>query len=104
AAGKAKEHELNAMLKACAAELTKQAGNLKNSHTRLSGEVASVLADLRSRGIATDIPGLDLLLKQKTSTAREAAAIEQKEAERKQTPEQRATLRQELKEVREKMD
>lgn len=103
AALKTKEKELNAMLKGCATELTKQAGHLKNCHTRLSAEVATTLADLRSRGIVTDIPGLELLLKQKTSTAREVAAVEQKADELKQAREQRAKLRKELKGVREEM-
>jgi DNA repair ATPase RecN len=103
AAVKTKENELNTMLKICATELTKQAGQLKHSHSRMSSEVATVLADLRSRGIVTDIPGLDLLLKQKTSTAREVAAVEQKEDQREQAREQRDRLLTELKEVRDKM-
>jgi len=79
------------------------AGELKASHQRMSGEVATKLADLKARGLATDIPGLELLLRQKTSVAREIAAVEQRANERKQCLEQRIKLRTELKEVREEM-
>jgi DNA repair ATPase RecN len=100
---KQKELELNALLKSCAKELTKLAGELKGSHQRMSGIVATKLADLKARGLATDIPGLELLLRQKTSVAREIAAVEQRSDELKQCREQRKKLRAELKEVRDKM-
>ena len=103
AAVKQKELELNTLLKSCAKELTKLAGELKVSHQRMSGEVATKLADLKARGLATDIPGLESLLRQKTSVAKEIAAVEQRSDERKQCQEQRRKLRAELKEVREKM-
>jgi hypothetical protein len=100
---KQKEIELNVMLKSCAKELTKLAGELKVSHQRMSGEVATKLADLKARGIATDIPGLEALLRQKTSVAGEIAKVEQRTDELKQCRGQRVNLRVELKEVREKM-
>lgn len=103
AAVKQKELELNTMLKSCAKEFTKLAGELKVSHQRMSGEVATKLADLKARGLATDIPGLEALLRQKTSVAGEIAKVEQRTDERKQCREQRVKLRAELKEVREKM-
>ena len=46
---------------------------------------------------------MELLLRQKTSVAREIAAVEQRANERKQCLEQRIKLRTELKEVREEM-
>jgi uncharacterized FlaG/YvyC family protein len=100
---KQKELELNTLLKACARELKKLAGELKVSHQRMSGEVATTLADLKARGVAIDTAGLELLLRQKTSGAREIAKIEQRTYERQQCREQRTKLRGELKEVREKM-
>lgn len=100
---KQKEQELKTLLKSCAKELVKFAGELKVSHQRMSGEVAKKLADLKARGIATDIPGLEQLLRQKTSIAREIAAVEQRTNERKQCREQRTKLRTELAEVREQM-
>lgn len=103
AAVKQKELELNALLKSCAKELTKLGGELKVSHQRMSGEVATKLADLKARGLATDIPGLESLLRQKTSVAKEIAGVEQRTGEREQCREQRTKLRAELKEVREKM-
>jgi len=103
AAVKQKELELNALLKSCAQQLTALVGKLKVSHQRMSGEVAAKLADLKARGIATDIPGLELLLRQKTSVAKEIAGIEQRTEERKQCVEQRMKLRSDLKEVRDKM-
>jgi len=98
-----KELELNAILKSCAKELTRLAGELKVSHQRMSGEVATMLGDLKSRGFATDIPGLEALLRQKTLVAKEIAGIEQRTEERKQCWEQRTKLLMELKEVREEM-
>jgi hypothetical protein len=103
AAIKQKELEINAMLKTCAAELTQIVTTLKISHQRMSGEVAIKLADLKSRGLTADIPGLELLLRLKTSAAREIAGVEQKTDERKQCQEQRAKLRAELSDIRASM-
>src|SRR5207247_9566644 len=88
-----KEAELNSLLKSCAKELTKLAGEFKVSHQRLNGEVVTKLASLKARGIATDIPGLELLLRQKTSIAKDIAATEQRSDERKQCRDQRERLR-----------
>jgi len=103
AAVKKMEIELNLSLKSCARELSSLARELRISHQRMSAEVAIKLADLRSRGIATDMPGLELLLRQKTSAAKEIATIEQRSGERNQCLEQRKKLRAELAEIREKM-
>lgn len=103
AAVKQKELELNTLLKSCAKELRRLAGELRVSHQRMSGEVATKLADLKARGLATDTASLELLLRQKTSVAKEIATVEQRINERKQCQEQRTKLRTELKEVREKM-
>jgi len=103
AAVKQKELELNTLLKSCAKELVTLAGELKVSHQRMSGEVATKLADLKARGLATNLPGLESLLRQKTLVATEIAKVEQRTDERKQCLEQRTELRAELKEVREKM-
>jgi DNA repair ATPase RecN len=100
---KQKELELNALLDVCGTELARLAEKLKGSHQRISEEVARKLADLKARGLATSIPGLELLLRQKTSIAKEIAGVEQRSDELKQCRDQRATLRAELKEVREKM-
>ncbi|MFZ2655460.1 MAG: PHP domain-containing protein [Victivallales bacterium] len=100
---KNKEKELNIILKTCANELRKFAGELKVSHQRMSGEVAKKLADLKARGLATDIPGLELLLRQKTSVAKDIASVEQRANELKQCREQRNKLRAELAGVREQM-
>jgi len=100
---KQKEVELNALLDGCGTELARLAEKLKGSHQRISEEVARKLADLKARGLATSIPGLELLLRQKTSIAKEIAGVEQRSDELKQCRDQRATLRAELKEVREKM-
>lgn len=98
-----KELDLNALLKSCAKELTKLAGELKASHQRMSGDVATKLAELKARGLATDLPGLELLLRQKASLAKEVTAVEQRTEERKQYQEQRTKLRADLKQVREDM-
>ena len=96
AAVKQKELELISLLKSSAKELSRLATELKVSHQRMSGEVTTKLADLKARGLATDIPGLEALLRQKTSTATEVAAVEQRTDEREQCREQRAKLRAEL--------
>ena len=103
AAVKQKELELNAALKTCAQDLSKRVGELRASHQRLSGEVATKLADLRSRGLVADIPGLEQMLRQKTSLAREIAEVEQRADERKQCRDQRAELRAKLKDIRGQM-
>jgi hypothetical protein len=103
AAVKQKELELATLLRSCAQELTRLAGYLKVSHQRMSGEVATRLADLKARGLATDIPGLESLLRQKTSVAKEIAAVEQRTDQRKQCRDQRTKLRTDLKAVREDM-
>jgi hypothetical protein len=100
---KQKEVELNTALQVCAKELTKLTGDLKASHQRISGEIATKLADLKARGIATDIPGLESLLRQKTAVAKEIAAVEQRAVELTQTRDERVRLRAELKVVREQM-
>jgi DNA repair ATPase RecN len=100
---KQKQNELNAMLKACAKELSKLTGDLKASHQRMSEDVAVKLAQLKAKGIATDIPGLESLLRQKTKTATDIAEVEQRSNERMQCQEEREQLREELKGVREKM-
>jgi len=94
---------LNATLKACAKELTRLAAVLKSSHQRMSGDVATKLADLRVRGLATDLLGLETLLRQKTSVAKEIATVEQRADELKQSREQRSKLRAELQQIREEM-
>jgi len=100
---KQKELELNTLLKACATDLNKLAADLKTSHQRMSGDVATTLAGLKARGLATDIPGLELMLRQKTTVAKEIAFVEQRTDERKQCQEQRAKLRDDLKQVRDGM-
>ena len=100
---KQKEAELNTYLKMVAAELSNLVRDLKVSHQRISGEIATKLADLKARGLATDIPGLESLLRQKTNTAKEIAIVEQRSDERKQCREQRAELREELRGVRQRM-
>ncbi len=103
AAVKKKETELNALLKDCAKTLTLLSTQLKVSHHQINTEIAKKLAELKLRGIATDMPGLELLLRQKTSVAKEIAAVEQRSGELTQCRDQRVTLRTELKRVREQM-
>jgi hypothetical protein len=103
AAVKAKEVELNALLKDCAKNLMVLSAQLKLSHHRISTEVVKKLAELKARGIATDVPGLELLLRQKTSVAKEIAAVEQRASELAQCRDHREKLRAELKQVREQM-
>ncbi len=103
AAVKQTELELNSQLKSCAKELKRLAAELKAAHQRMSGEVATKLADLKARGLATDTASLELLLRQKTSVAKDIAAVEQRSDERKKCRDQRSKLRMELKQVREGM-
>ena len=97
------ELDLNLQLKSCANDLNLLAKKLRVSHQRLYGQVATKLADLKNRGIATNIPGLEALLSQKTSVGKQIADIEQRTNERDDCWKQRSKLQEELKEVRDKM-
>lgn len=97
---KKKEVELNTLLKASASDLLKFTAELKASHLRMANEVVTKLAALKVSGVATDIPGLETLLKQKTSVAKEIAAVEQRKDELATCREQRKKLREELLVVR----
>jgi DNA repair exonuclease SbcCD ATPase subunit len=97
------EAELNTLVRASAQRLVKLANGLKASHQRMSGEIATKIADLKASGVATDIPGLEALLRQKTSVATEIAAVEQRSGELKKCREQRVELRDSLKLVRQDM-
>jgi putative AbiEii toxin of type IV toxin-antitoxin system len=103
AAVKQKELEINAIVRACAHGLARLVGELKASHQRMSGEVATKIAELKASGVATNIPGLEALLRQKTSIATDIAAVEQRASERRQCQEQRSELRTSLKIVRQDM-
>lgn len=100
---KEKELELNSLLKSCAKELMDLTRALKVSYQRMSEEVATTIADLKARGLATDIPGLDSLLRQKTLVAIDITGVEQRADERKQCWEQRTKTLSELKAAREQM-
>lgn len=100
---KAKEDEINEIVGASAKVLEKLANNLKLSHQRMSGDVAVKMAALKASGVATDIPGLEALLKQKTSIATEIAKTEQRATERTECRDERAKLRARLKTVRQEM-
>jgi DNA repair ATPase RecN len=98
-----KEAELNALLKACARQLVQLTSQLKASQQRIGGELAVKIADLKARGLATDIPGLELLLRQKTSVGKDISGVEQRASELKQCREERAAMREDLAKVRAEM-
>ena len=100
---KQKELEINAILKACAQNIIKLAGELKASHQRMSGDVAMKIAGLKASGVVTDIPGLEALLRQKTSVATEIAGVEQRAEELRQCQAQRVELRNKLSAIRKDM-
>jgi len=100
---KAKEVEINDVVRASAKVLEKLTHDLKLSHQRMSGEVAVQMAALKASGVATDIPGLEALLKQKTSIATEIARTEQRTTERTECKDERAKLRTKLQTVRQEM-
>ncbi len=95
-----KEAELKSLLEATARTLQTQAAQLKASHLRMSNEVAVKLADLRAQGLATDLTGLERLLRDKTTVGREIAAVQQRTNELNKCREERATLRVRLAKVR----
>ena len=97
------ETQLNSTVKATAVTLRKLAADLKASHQRMNGEIANTIADLRARGQASDLAGLNTLLHQKSTLATEIAAIEQKAQERNQCRDERNTLRADLAAVRDQM-
>ncbi len=69
----------------------------------MSAEIAAVTADLRARGQAADLPGLNQLLTQKSSLAKDIAKIEQRNEERQACRTERKTLRDEIVSVRNEM-
>ena len=97
------ETQLNTTVKATAVRLQRLVNELKASHQRMTSEIATKIADLRARGQAADLAGLNALLQQKTSLATEIAAIEQRTQERNQCREERKKHRQELAAVRAQM-
>jgi DNA repair ATPase RecN len=100
---KLKAEEINAILKKCAKELTKHCAALKANHSRLEGDIASKVADLRAKGLAGNVAELQLLLRQKGAVGKEIATVEQRGNELKQCRGERAKLLAELTEVRAKM-
>jgi DNA repair ATPase RecN len=103
AAVKQKEVEINAILKACSEKLARLTDELKTNHQRISAGIATKIAELKASGVATDISGLEALLRQKTSVAADIAAVEQRAEERRQCQQQRVELRYKLKAIREDM-
>ena len=97
------ETQLNTAVATCAGNLRRLANELKASHQRMMAEIAAKLAELRARGQATDLTGLNSLFQQKTTLAREIAGIEQRSQERNQCREDRKKLRQDLDAVRTQM-
>ncbi len=95
-----KEAELKSLLEATARTLLTHAAQLKASHLRMSNEVAVKLADLRARGLATDLTGLEKLLRDKTTVGREIAAVQQRSNELNKCRDERAALRVRLANVR----
>lgn len=100
---KQKESELRDLLRECAKEIKTHVVTLKGSHQRLSLDIATKIADLKSRGLATDIPGLEGLLRQKTAVAKDVAGIEQRAKQLTDAREERTKLRESLAEVRSSM-
>ena len=99
-----KAAEINAALKQCARDLSKQVATLKTAHMRLDGEVATKLADLKSRGLAAgNMAELKQLIDQKSAIGKDIATVELKANELKTTREERARLLKELSETRRKM-
>jgi DNA repair ATPase RecN len=103
AAVKDVEDKLRTQLKDCAGDLRKHTTTLRAAHQRMSAEVAKKLADLRARGLASDIPGLERLFRDKTSIAKDIATIEQRADQLREARDERIALRMELATVREEM-
>lgn len=100
---KKKEAEVNELLAACAERLTQLIQELKTNHQKMSQDVATKLADLKDRGLITSIPGLDQLLNQKTSVAKDVTRVEQRKDELIQCRKERTQLLLQLKDIRDKM-
>jgi DNA repair ATPase RecN len=100
---KAKEGELRTLLKGHGQELRKLVSALRGSHQRMSANVAKKLADLKARGLATNIPGLEASLRQKTTVASEITSIEQRAEDLQEARDQREALLERLSDVRDQM-
>lgn len=100
---KLKAGEINAILKECAKELTRHCAELKAIHSRMDGEMAVKVADLKTKGLAGNVAELEQLLRQKGTVGKEIALVEQRSNELEQCRAQRKKLLAELTEVRAKM-
>lgn len=94
---------INAKLSAKADELAKQTADLKANHIRLELDLASKIADLKTKGLAGNLSELEELLRQKASLGKEIAAVEQKQPELLTCREQRKQLSAQLADVRSEM-
>jgi len=98
-----KTTEINAILRECAQELSKHCAQLKANHARMDAEVASKIAELKTKGLAGNIVELERLLRQKESLGREIALLEQRRNELDECRAQRKELLAQLTKVRAKM-
>lgn len=100
---KLKTVEINTILKESAQALTKLCAELKANHSRMDGEMALKVADLKTRGLAGSVAELEQLLRQKGTLGKEIAVVEQRSNELVQCRDQRKKMLAELAEVRTKM-
>ena len=92
--------EINAALKITATELEKDCVALKANHTRMSGEIAIKVADLKTKGLAGSIAELEQLLRQKSAIGKEISTIERCATELQKCRDRRDDLRKQLAETR----
>jgi hypothetical protein len=100
---KLKATEINVILGECAKTLAKHCVEIKTNHARLDGEMATKVADLRTKGLAGNIAELQQLLRQKESVGREITLVEQRRSELEQCREQRNILLADLTQARANM-
>ena len=97
---KQKAIEINTTLKEYARVLANHCAELKANHSRMDGEMAVKVADLKRKGLAGNIAELEQLLRQKGTVGKEIAVVEQRSNELEQCRTQRKKLLAELTEIR----
>ena len=97
------ETQLNTTVRTCETQLRHIIKKLKASHHRMFTEVTMKIAELKARGQATNLTGLNALFRQKSSLAIEIAKIEQRTQERNKCKEERKKLRDKLVSARNEM-
>jgi hypothetical protein len=98
-----KTREINVILTESAGLLSRQCSELKANHGRMENEIAAKIASLKTKGLASNLAELELLLRQKGTLGKEIGLVEQRRSELNQCRSQRENLLNDLTQIRSEM-